>query len=475
MMEIPFVGGAYTERSPNLNASTCVNLYPVAGGPGGKSVAALYGTPGLVLRATIGTTAVRGFHQFGGDLFAVSGDTLYKIDSALTVTTIDTINTSSGRVSMADNGQVMVLVDGTDGWVWNGATLTQISDGDFPAATTISFLGGYFVFDDPATAGRFMVSGLYATDPTDFVAALDYATAEAGPDALVRIFTVEGQLRLLGENTTEVWFQSGDVFPFSPNQGARSDVGCAAKWSAAQVGGSVLWLATDRQGRIQVVRARGYESAPVSTPALEYEIAGYSTISDAVGYAYHQEGHTFYVLTFPTADATWVYDLTTGFWHRRGGWSGSAYTRHKGDVYAYFAGRHLVGDYSTGKVYELDLDTYDDDGATIRRERVAPAVHADHRRIFFRSLTLDIETGVGDATTPSPTVLLDWSDDGGHTWSADGMGALDGGVGATGEYARRVVFRRLGSARSRYFRAVVTDPVKVAILGASLEAEVGRS
>jgi hypothetical protein len=472
-MRIDFVGPSYTERSPDLNAQTCVNLYPVAGGPGGKDVAALYGTPGLTRFTTIGTAAVRGMHEFGAFLFAVSGTTLYRVDAAGVATAVGTVNTGSGRVSLADNGQVMVLVDGSDGWVWNGATLARITDPDFPAATQVVFLGGYFVLDDPATAGRFMVSRLYATDPADFVAALDFATAEADPDGLVRIFTVEGQLRLLGTNTTEVWFQSGAPFPFDPDQGARSDTGCAAKWSAAQVGGSVLWLARDRQGRVQVVQATGRDARAVSTPALEHAVAGYDTIADAEGYAYHQEGHTFYVLTFPTADATWVYDLSTGLWHRRGGWDGAAYTRHRGSVFAYFAGRHLLGDHQAGTVYALDPDAHTDDGATIRRERAAPAVHADHRRIRFAALTLDMETGVGDAATPAPRVMLDWSDDGGHTWSADTLGALDGGAGATGEYGRRVVFRRLGSARSRCFRVVVTDPVKVAIIGASLEAEAG--
>lgn len=474
-MEIAFVGPAYTDRSPNLNAQTCVNLYPAPGGPDGKTPSALYRTPGLAPFATVGTSAVRGIHAFGGTLYTVSGDTLYAVDAGGVATARGTINTGSGRVAFADNGQVMALVDGSDGWLWDGAALARITDPDFPAAREIAFNGGYFVFDDPGTAGRFMVSGLYATDPADFVGALDYATAEADPDGLVAIRSVEGHLWLLGENTTEVWYPSGEAFPFNPVGGARMDRGCAAPWSAAQAGERLLWLARDRQGRVQVVMNEGFRVAPVSTPAVEHALEGYATVSDATGFAYHQEGHTFYVLTFPGADATWAFDLTTGLWHRRGGWNGTGWTRHRADVHAYFAGRQLVGDWQNGRLYALDPEACTDDGATIRRERTAPAVWADHKRVFFHALTVDFETGVGDAQTPAPVALLDWSDDGGHSWSADRAGALDGGLGATGEYGRRVVWRRLGAARQRYFRVVVTDPVKVAILGASLEATVGAS
>jgi hypothetical protein len=476
-MNIAFVGPAYTERSSNLNAQTCVNLFPVSGGPDGKTPTALYRTPGLTAFTTVGTTAVRGMHVFAGTLFAVSGATLYAVDAAGTAAPKGTLNTAAGRVAFADNGQVMALVDGSDGWIWDGNVLARITDPDFPAATRIAFNGGYFVFDAPATAGRFMVSGLYATDPADFVSALDYATAEADPDSLAAIRSVEGHLWLLGENTAEVWYPSGEAFPFNPVGGARLDRGCAAPWSAAQAGDALLWLARDRQGRVQVVMSQGFQVGAVSTPALEHAIAGYATISDATAYAYHQEGHTFYVLSFPTADATWAYDLTTGLWHRRGGWDGQngRYTRHRGDAYAYFGRRHLVGDWQTGKVYALDPGAYTDDGATLRCERTAPAVWADHKRVFFHALTLDVEAGVGDARTPAPVVLLDWSDDGGHTWSADRTGALDGGLGATGEYARRLAWRRLGAARQRYFRVAVSDPVKVAILGAGLDATVGAA
>ncbi|MFQ5509351.1 MAG: DUF4043 family protein [Leptospirillia bacterium] len=374
------------------------------------------------------------------------------------------------------NGQVMMLVDGVNGYFWDGASLTAITDADYPdTASHVVFLGGYFVFDNPDTAGQFIVSTLYATDPADMVSTLDFATAESDPDGLVAIGAARGHLWLLGRHTTEVWYQSGAEFPFDPVGGGRMERGCLAVRSVARAGDDLLWLASDRNGRVQVVQTRGFGAEPVSTPAIEHAIESYATVADATAYAYHQAGHTFYVLTFPSAGATWVYDLSTGLWHRRAGWSAPNWTRHRGDTYVRFGMKHLVGDHETGKVYALDLATYTDDGTLIRRERTAPQFHAEGRPLFFSRLALDMETGVGDTATPAPKLMLDWSDDGGHTWRADRIGHLDGGAGATGEYGRRVTFHRLGCARGRTFRVTITDSVKVAIMGASVEVTGGMS
>lgn len=474
-MLIPLVGPAYTERSPDLNAQTCVNLYPVPGGPDGRAAAALYGTPGLSRFATIGTTPVHGMHVFGASLLAVSGRTLYRVGTDGIATGVGTLNSTAGRVAFADNGRAVMLVDGVNGYLWNGSALTQITDTSFPnGATQVAFLGGYFVFDKAdGNPGEFMISKLYATDPTDAgnqFDALDYATAEADPDGLVALAALSGHLWLLGASTTEVWYHSGAAFPFDPIGGARSDRGCAAHWSVAKAGDALLWLSDDRQGRLQVVMTDGLGLRPVSTPALDWEFAGYESVADATAYAYQEGGHLFYVLTFPFEDATWVFDISMNMWHRRGGWNAPAWTRHRGEVYARFAGMHLVGDYLTGKVYRLDENAFSDDGAVIRRERVAPVLHADGKAVFFRKLEVFAQPGADVLGDTTPNVLLDWSDDGGRTFGPN----LEGSLGGAGDYGARLVWWRLGTSRRRNFRVVISDPMRVVLMGAEADVEVGR-
>lgn len=473
MPAFPLIGPAYTERSKDLNAQTCVNLYPVTGGPGGKNVLALYGTPGLIRRAYLGADTVRGMHELNGLLYGVAGNTLWEMDAGLNATAKGTLSTGTGRVSMADNGNVLMICDGTKGYFFDGTTLTAITDTQMPDATQVVFLDGYFIFDDPANEGRFFRSSAYADDATAMVDGLDWATAESNPDRIVSIVAHGGHLYLLGGDSIEAWYHSGEEFPFNPVGGARSERGCAAKWSIGHTPDAILYLAQDHNGGRQVVLVRGFRFDVVSTPAIEFALEGYGTISDAIGYCYTQEGHTYYVLTFPTEDATWVYDLSTQMWHRRAGWFGGEWTRHRGNAYAHFAGMHLLGDYATGKIYEISLDAYDDDGDVLRAERVAPVVHdaENQRRLFFDRLALDMETGVGDSTTTNPKIVLDWSDDGGHVWN----GRRDLSFGAQGKYDTRVVAWRLGAARQRNFRVAISDPVKRALIGASLKLRVGSS
>jgi len=462
---IPLVGPAYTERSPDLNAQTLVNWYPVAGGPDGRTGSALYPTPGLKAFARLGSTAVRGMHVFGDVLLAVSGSALYTVDLNSTATQVGTLNTSAGRVAMANNGTVALIVDGIGGYIWDGTALAQVTDPDMPAATHVAFLGGYFVLNDPSAPGRFRVSKLNATDPADLIDPLDFATAESDPDPLVALAAHEGRIWLLGANTTEVWFQSGEVFPFNPQ--TRLARGCIAPASVAVAGDALMWLASDVNGRIQVVAGSGGQIVNVSTPALEFALGGAGDLSSATGYGYHQEGHTFYALNTPTA--TWVFDLTTKQWHRRGVWDGIGYARHEADTHAYFGGAHRVGSYRSGEVFTLDLDTFTDNGQNIRRERVAPVLHADGAPLFLNRLEVIAETGHGDNATPAPLLMVDLSTDGGRTWGGDRLL----GLGAIGEFQKRGVLHRLGRFRRVNVRFAVSDAVKVVVLGAVADVEVG--
>jgi hypothetical protein len=132
-----------------------------------------------------------------------------------------------------------------------------------------------------------------------------------------------------------------------------------------------------------------------------------------------------------------------------------------------FGGKTIVGDWQTGNLYVLDLNTYTDNGDLIVSRRTGAYVSAQS----YNMLHVDFETGVGNAIAPgnNPVAQLEWSDDGGHTWSNSHSAAL----GAVGEYQLRVRWRRLGTPRryglSRVFRVTVTDPVKRIMTGAMLD------
>lgn len=463
MGDFAIVGGAYRARAKAFDAQRCVNLYPEVSGSGTSlSVAALYGTPGLALWGNYGTGPVRSAIRFDAQtLIVISGARAYKVTPTGVATMLTGLMASDTLpVSTASNGSViMVTTGGIDGYFIDPAagTITQITDPDFLGGGNVGFLDGFFVWNVPGT-GQFQYSQLYGPliDP------LDFATAEGSPDDIVASIVNYRELWLFGENSTEVWYNQGDLDQvFGRIQGAFMEVGCAASNSVAKMDNTVFWLGADDRGKGIVYRATGYTPQRISTHAIEWAIAQYSDVSDAIGYTYQQEGHQFYVLSFPAGNATWVYDAATDLWHERA-WRDidGGLNRHRSNCQVAFAGLVLVGDWQNGNVYSMALDTYSDNGVVIPRIRAAPYVtNDDNNFMTFDVLQIDMETGV------TGIAVLQWSDDDGKTWSNE----LQASLGAIGETVR-VRWRRLGKSRARIFRVTITDSVKVAIVGASITA-----
>lgn len=475
MSQFPFVGPSYSARVKNLDAQQCINLYPELGGQSSKTVAALIGTPGLSLWTTLAGGVIRGILKFDATTsIVVAGANVWKVLSDGTSTLLGAIPLATTPVSMASNGTTVMLVTGAYGYFITPSTgaFAQITNTAFTGADVVYFIDGYFIFNKPGT-GQFQITSLYGTD----IDALDFATAEGSPDLLLTLIVDHREVWLLGENSTEVYFNSGNAdFPFERIQGAFIEQGCAAKFSAAKMDNSVFWLSADDRGRGMVMRAVGYQPQRVSDHALEYAIGQMSRIDDAVAYTYQQEGHSFYVLNFPTANQTWVFDAATNMWHQRA-WRNPAdgsLNRHRAWCQMSFINENIVGDWENGNLYRLDLDVFTDNGALIPRIRSCPHLSdPDYRWQIFDSLQIDMQTGVGLASGQGsdPKAMLQWSTDGGYSWSNE----LWASIGRIGERRTRVKWRRLGRSRDRVFKVTITDPVRVAIVGASVQVRTGVS
>jgi hypothetical protein len=302
---------------------------------------------------------------------------------------------------------------------------------------------------------------------------LDFASAEGNPDNIVSLMVDHREVWLFGNNTVEVWYNAGLAdFPLARIEGAFMETGCLAPYSVAKLDNAVFWLGSDARGNGIVYRNQGYNAQRVSTHAIEWQIQQYVVLNDAIGYSYQQDGHSFYVLVFPTAQATWVFDVATGAWHERAYWDGVQYRRHRSNCQANFVGQVLVGDWENGRVYAFDLEVYQDNNDLqrwLRSWRALPTGQNTLKRTAHHALQLDCETGIGINTGQGSNsqVMLRWSDDGGHTWSNEHWASM----GKLGEYGKRVIWRRLGMTaklRDRVYEISGSDPVKIAIMGAEL-------
>jgi hypothetical protein len=475
MAQFPFIGAAYKARATVLATEQCINMYPEIGNPTAKNVMCLLGTPGKRLWANFPGGAVRGALRFSATVgVVVSGTNVYVTNTAGVGTLIGTITGGTTPVSMASNGTTVMLVTGPTGYVINptAGTMAQIVDPDFIGADSVGFVDGYFIFNKTGT-GQFQITSLYGTD----IDPLDFATSEGAPDLLLALLVDHREVWLFNEATTEVYWNSGNPdFPFERINGAFIENGTAAKYSPAKMDNSVYWLSFNEEGQGMVLRALGYQPERVSDHGVEYALGQMSRIDDAVGYAYQQEGHSFYVLTFPTAEQTWVFDVRTNMWHQRAyrNTTSGAYERDRAMCLMNFAGKLLVGDHTNGNIYQLDLDYFTDNGDLVPRVRTTPYLSDPNYRFqIFDWLQVDMKTGVGlsaavGTSGEDPQVILQWSDDGGQVWSNEHYAS----AGKIGERHRRARWRRMGRSMSRVYRVTIVEPVRVELVGASVGVRV---
>ena len=471
-MRTPILGSSYVTRSTNAADARMVNLFPEIIPEGGKEPAFLSRTPGLTSYATIGSGPIRGLYQLNDILYVVSSNEFYSVTPDLVVTLIGEVSGTSGSVSIADNGTQIFIACNGPSFIYNSVTedFAQINDGDFAGAVTVSYLNGYFVFNEPNSQKIWVTSLLEGTsiDP------LDFASAEGSPDKVVGGIADHKEYWVFGENTTEVWYGSGAAdYPLSPIQGAFNEIGCLSPYSLAKMDNGVFWLGRDNRGQGIVYRANGYTGERISTHAVEWQIQQYDDLENTIGYTYQQDGHSFYVLIFTGADTSWVYDVSTQVWHERASFKNNRFTRHQSNCQVFFNGLNVVGDYETNDLYYFDMTKFSDNGQplkALRSWRALPTGSNTLKRTAQHSLQLDCKSGVGLNTGDfmNPQVILRWSDDAGHTWSFENSKSL----GLLGQYGTRVIWRRLGMTtklRDRVYEISISDPVQLVILGAHLD------
>ncbi|MDQ9030588.1 packaged DNA stabilization protein [Acinetobacter nosocomialis] len=456
IIDIPFVGQSYHLKDWAVDCQRTLNLYPQSVESGNApQVSALMPTPGLISKYQL-TGAIRGLCPTNIGILAVAGNKLFLLGEE--VSEIGEI-AGSNMVRFADNRIVVLITSVSQTYEFHleTKTLKIVEGGGFLGAEDVTFLDSRFIVLNP-NSDQIQWSGLLDTK----FSALGYATAEASSDKLVRILAQNSQLWLIGERTTEIWHSTGSADqPFLRVSGAYINCGCIAKNSLAQFGTGLIWLSQTDVGDGQIVLTEGYQVKRISNHAMEQEFASYERLDDAVAYSYQQEGHSFYMLSFPTANKTWCFDGSTGMWHERSYYNlDSQHERHRSQVHCFYKGKHYVGDHTHGIIYELSLDAETDNGRMIMRERTTPVINPKGQRLIFDALEIFIQAG--QHVNREPKVMLDWSDDQGQTWSFDQQETL----GKVGEWKKRVIFRRLGQALNRVFRLRVTDSSRLIITGA---------
>jgi hypothetical protein len=443
--------------------------------------------------STVTNLPVRGTWELPNDqtALAVIGNTCYLVTvvtpavgppsppsfATLALTNVGTLLTTYGPVHIRDNnvGGYAVIVDGPYGYLYNIKTqaFSRITDPAFLGADTVAFIDGWWIFNQPGTQTFYTNAVQYGITFN----ASQFALKDSSADNLVAVFENKEQLWLIGDKTTEIWYDAGgQYFPFQRLVGTPIQAGCKAKHSVARFssGGQdgIMWFGRSERGENVILRTKGFAVDTVSTPNFGDEVATYPITADAIAYTYQEDTHEFYVLTFPTQDVTWCYDSQSGLLHKRLSYDPylQQFHRHRSNCFMNFQGMRIVGDYQCGALFQLTRSVQTDAAWPLWARRRSPHIwdKGQRGRVFMASLQVDFKPGVGNASGlgSNPQAGLTISRDGGKTsgqrWQAP--------IGQIGQYKTRTMWRRLGFGRDNVVEIDVIDPVPRDIIGVTLKA-----
>jgi hypothetical protein len=448
-VQMPLLVHSYKLRSTPASTARLLNCSAIKLPPEAKTRVLLMRSAGPRIHAMPGTGPLRGQHTFQGNVFVVSGTSLYEVDIAGNETLIGSIP-GTGSVSMAHNIDTLVIVAEPNAYYTDGVTVSQITDVDFTArgAKYVEFLDNFLVFME-ADSGRVFWADVGEADDFD---SLNFATAEGDPDDLVGIKSDHRQILLLGEASFE-------IFEFTENGLVRAingygEVGCANGDTAQRFDNSVAWVAPDFSVRV----LRGNTPQIISEDSISQFLSSVD-VSTLRAYSYSLDGGFYYVVCC-SAGAR-VYNGTTQQWHEL--------STYPNDYFAWqyqctAHGRQYIGNFYTNELAYFDPTHYKDGNGIQRMEGTFQPVYAQNRLAVHHRVELVFETGVGLTLGQGsdPEVMLSYSKDGGITWT----NLPNKKLGKMGDYEARVHWDAVCSGRQVVYRFAVSDPVKVALTDA---------
>ena len=444
------------------------------------------GTSGLELRKRFGKSLFKDLGtNFGvdgmyywkriGALFSASGGHIYKTtDTSGTTVDITGDDLLTGyRVSFAESpasstDALIYAVNGNDILYSNGTDSFQKIGNNAPGATHVQFLDTYLLANRIGTQ-RFAYSNVGV--PLTW-SAVDFAGANAAADLLVALWVKNRQIYLFKENTMEIWYNDGSS-PFSRRTDTFIQTGCYAKYSVADCNGVFIWLNDNRD----VVALTSPIPEVISAP-IKYILNAYDGIADALGDYIVIDRVSFYVLTLPTANRTFAFNLTTKHWCELADFNinSSSYRRFSMNCYTWCENwnMHLIGDPYTGKIYKISSQ-YDDDADDYIKmvRRTHSKDDGTQLRKRCNKLTFSFKRGKGKTqeisqldTNAIPHFMLRWKDDD-ENWSS----VKQINAGRLSEFKRQAILNRCGIYRNRVYELSVTDKVPFILYDAEENVE----
>jgi hypothetical protein len=468
-----FMGGSGVVQSLIADAESTKNWYvETAQQRSAKSPMSLFPTPGFSPVGMFPDVGGRGCCNAGGRIFIAAGGSLNELNNDFTFTNRGALAQDANPAQLFYNGVVGGQIGISSGgnfycFVLATNTLTLVLAGE---TTMCAYAAGFF-FSFNINTGKVKLSAL--EDGTNFGGG-NFFQRELFPDPWQSMFVdANNLLWMIGSESFEVWYNTGiGNQPWAPLSGLVGLYGIAAPFAFCRTALGNFWLEANQQGQGQLLFSTGSVPTPVSSYAFSSAVGGFmksSKISDAEMLAYQRLGHTFIMVSFPSAPATWAYDATEQGFAERGVWNPNLgrFDLWAPRIHQVAFGKDLVMSRASGVICDMnEAYTTEFDGVTgIVRERITPGMTQEHARIPLDQLELLMDVGktvqqVGQGSNPQATLRV--SEDGGETYGNERAASM----GRIGKYKTRVYWSMLGAPADVVLKVRTTDPAPSHIVDA---------
>ena len=484
MRKVPvnLFGSSYKKDDvQNASSQNLINWY-IEESPNGDTIMVLP-TPGCAEWLDLSGSVVRGMHQHNDVGYVVVDNKVYSITKTKVYRLLGTLTTSTGRVCISSISDEVVFADGSKCWSYQitADNFSEITDVDLPTGVSIVVgISAYFLYIAPET------QAVYVSELNDGRSILATALfqAEIDSDKVLSGYASNYLAYIFGSTSTEIWYPSGQQggAPFDRYSRGALSYGIAAKHLAADAFGSMFWVATGKSGIIGLVRADENSIEVISNRAFVRQLNSYIDISDGFAWVDIYDSHVFFNMTFPSATEsrgyTHSFDITTKTWLQRETYNPSnsfepGYDRYLANCYMSLGNKQLIGDFQSGKIYEVSKSYGTDNTIPIRREGETVDFQDNHNMFSMSDLQVEVEDSIGldgDAVPGSSPVLnMQVSSDHGRTYSQQ----MSRNGPAIGEYNKKLSWE-CGAGYSLRFKFSCSDPVNWALIRATATMEMGN-
>lgn len=489
-MQIDIIGGSYQQKYNNFNSQRTINWYLVPGTQSekNKTSASLYPFPGLTTYVTLPGTHVRGLftertHQ-STRCFAVSDNVLYEIvgyGTYINRGTMTNMNIGPSKVYMIANyNSELGIFHNSASYYFNlnTNTLYPIDASQFPGLVdTADYSDGYAILTSAGNTWFSNVGSMNGWLGTNTF------SPTFKPAPVINAVCLKETIYNFTSETIEIYVNDG-VSPFSRQPRSSIYIGLVAKDSVSVINDGFFFLGRGGpRGEAQVYFFDAtYNCMPISSFSVNWALnntPNKARLTDAYSSVqYTPDGHVFYYLTIPDLKTTYVYDVMSKEWTERQ--SLQPYQDSDGsEVYREFRGKHntayvgmqLWSDIYSTKIFKEDYSNFTEDSNVIKRQRISQVYSQEGMNISVSSLEIDCTTGYGveSGQGADPTMTLDWSTDGGYTYTQPCSITL----GSQGQHYWRARQFGLGTGRNWVVRLTYTDPADLAIQSAIAHGTVG--